>query len=223
MRGIQRFVSAYPRRARVLAVGAAVGVVALLLARANPMHLIFLQDHPLSVSGALVPANLLLFLTFVLLLPSSRGGWPEASREAEPAAGRRIGPVAFLAGAAVLMLYCGGALALETPDALVRRGHDLAGDVYTPDGRYELRVFHWDYYGAGEDEWEVLVERRGAIQFLAVDAGCLSETVTSYRGVVSFEAGHASLATDGGAVDIEFDPRTMRVTTPLPAELCPDD
>jgi hypothetical protein len=130
--------------------------------------------------------------------------------------------LAFAAVFSVMVLYCGGALVLENPDALVRRGHDLAGDVYTPDRRYQLRVFRWEF-GPGQDEWDVLVERRGTIRFVAVEAGCLSATVTSYRGVESFEAGYARLATDAGVIDIEFDAQTMHVRAPVPARLCPDE
>jgi hypothetical protein len=130
--------------------------------------------------------------------------------------------VAFFAAAAAMVLFCGGALALESPDAFVRRGHDLAGDVYTADGRYELRIFRWDS-GIGPYEWDVLVERRGTIRFVAVDAGCLSTMATSYRGVASFEPGHAQLLTDSGVFDISFDTKTMHVTHPLPAELCPGE
>jgi hypothetical protein len=192
-----------------------VGAGTLLLARTNPMHLVLLQDHPLSANGALVPASLLTILALTLLSPAAQVTGPAA----KPRAGRRL---ALLVWAAAVVLFCGGVLVLESPAALVRRGHDLAGDVYTADGRYELRVFHFDV-GAGQDEWDVLVERRGAIRFLAVDAGCLAAEVTSYQGIESFEAGHARLATSAGPVDIEFDTQTMRVTTPVPARLCPDE
>ncbi|WP_213013136.1 hypothetical protein [Paractinoplanes toevensis] len=125
-------------------------------------------------------------------------------------------------GAFVPGLFLGSGLFLASPDAAVRRGHDLAGDVYTADRRYELRVFHWDF-GPGQDEWQVLVERRGPLRFVAVDAGCVSATVTSYRSVDAFEPGHARLTTDTGVIDIRFDAQTMHVTDPIPGELCPGD
>ena len=214
MHAIQQFATSHPQRARVLAGASMAGAIALLLARTNPMHLVFLQDHPPSATAALVPSSLLVVLGLTLLFPSG----PAAG----PVARRRSGPLAVLAWVAAVVLFGGGAVALENPDAMVRRGHDLAGDVYTADGRYELRIFHWDY-GAGRGEWDVLVERRGPIRFRAVEAGCLSAAVTSYRGVESFEPGHARLTTDAGAIDVEFDPETMRVTVPVPARNCPDE
>lgn len=111
---------------------------------------------------------------------------------------------------------------MENPDSFVRRGHHIAGDVYTADGRYELRVFQWSS-GAGPFMWDVLVERRGRFRFVAVDAGCLSATVTTYRGIESFAPGHARLLTDSGVVDVRFDTQTMYISGPVPAELCPDD
>lgn len=177
-----------------------------MLARTNPMHLTFLQDHPPSANEAFVPAALLMYLAVTLLY------WSE----------RRTKPVTAAMSVAVLALFCGGSLALDNPDALVRRGHDLAGDVYTADGHYELRVFRWDS-GAGPFEWQILIERRGTVRFAAVDAGCLDATVTTYRRIESFEPGRARLLTDNSVVDVRFDTKTMQVTAPVPTELCPDD
>jgi hypothetical protein len=122
----------------------------------------------------------------------------------------------------VIVLFCGGGLALESQDAFVQRGHDLAGDAYTADGRYELRIFSWES-GTGSFEWDVLVERRGAVRFVAVDAGCISASVTTYRGIESFEPGHARLIVGSGVVDVQFDTESMHLMAQVPAELCPTD
>jgi hypothetical protein len=190
----------------VLAAVALAGAAALVLARTNPMHLTFLQDHPPSANEAFVPATLLMYLALTLLY------WSDG----------RTRLATVLVSVAVMVFFCGGGLTLENPDAFVRRGHDIAGDVYTADGRYELRVFRWGS-GAGPFEWEVLVERRGTVRFVAVDAGCLDATVTTYRGIESFEPGRARLLAGSGVVDVRFDAKTMHVTAPVPAELCPDD
>jgi hypothetical protein len=190
----------------VVAAAALAAAIALVLARTNPMHLIFLQDHAPTINESFMPAILLVYAALALLaLADGR---------------KRL--VTALVSVAVIVLFCGGGLALETPDAHVRRGHHIAGDVYTPDGRYELRVFQWSS-GAGPYEWDVLVERRGRLRFEAVDAGCLSTEVTTYRGIESFEPGHAQLLTSNGVVDVRFDTQTMHITAAIPSELCPDD
>jgi hypothetical protein len=165
-----------------------------------------LQDHSPTVNESFVPAILLMYSALALLALAD---------------GRKRLATA-LVSVAVMVLFCGGGLTLENPDAFVRRGHHITGDVYTPDGRYELRVFQWNS-GAGPYRWDVLVERRGRLRFVAVDAGCLSTTVTTYRGVESFEPGHARLRTGSGVVDVRFDAQTMHITLPVPTELCPDD
>jgi hypothetical protein len=205
-RRIRQLAETHPRQARVLAAVALAGAAVLVLARTNPMHLTFLQDHPLSANEAFVPATLLMCLALALL------SWSGGRRRLVPA----------LVSVAVLVLFCGGGLALESPDAFVRRGHDLAGDAYTADGRYELRIFSWQS-GTGPFAWDVRVERRGAVRFVAVDAGCFSASVTIYRGIESFEPGHARLITGSGLVDVRFDTQSMHVTAPVPAELCPND
>jgi hypothetical protein len=206
VRRIKQLAASHPRTARVLAAVASAGAAALVLARTNPMHLTFLQDHPPSANEAFVPAALLMCLALALLYYSES----------------RTRPATVSVSVAVLVLFCGGGLTLENPDAFARRGHDIAGDRYTPDGRYELRIFRWGP-GAGPFEWDVRLERRGKVRFVAVDAGCVSATVTTYRGIESFEPGHARLMTDSGVVDVGFDAETMHVTTPVPAELCPDN
>ncbi|MEV6344316.1 hypothetical protein [Actinoplanes sp. NPDC051851] len=191
-----------PRRVRVAAAAALTVAVVLVLARTNPMHLTFLQDHPLSGNWAFGTASLLMVLALELF------SWT---------VGRLA---AVLVSVVVIALICGGGFFLESPASFVRRGHDLAGDAYTADGRYELRIYSWDY-ADGPSEWQVLVERRGTFRFVATDAGCLAASATTYQGIASFEPGRARLTTSDGTVDIRFDPDTMRVTTPIPAALCP--
>ena len=178
----------------------------LVLVRTNPMHLTFLQDHPLSANEAFLPATLLMCLALALL------SWSSGRRQL----------VTALVSVAAVVLFCGGGLALESPEAFVQRGHDLADDAYTADGRYELRIFSRESEN-GPFEWEVRVERRGAVRFVAVDAGCFSSSVTTYRGIESFKPGHARLITSSGVIDVRFDTESIHVTAPIPAELCPND
>lgn len=89
---IKQLGASHPRWSRLLAAVALVGAAALVLARANPMHLIFFQDHPPSANESFVPATLLMYVALTLL--ALAGGW------------NRV--VTALVSVAVLVVFCGG-------------------------------------------------------------------------------------------------------------------
>ncbi|WP_030437716.1 hypothetical protein [Actinoplanes subtropicus] len=77
---------------------------------------------------------------------------------------------------------------------------------------------------AGIDEWvwDVVVERWSGLRFKPVYAGCLYSRQAIFRAVPPIGAGHVTVATDHGPIDVRFDPPTMRLTTRIPAGLCGD-
>jgi hypothetical protein len=102
-------------------------------------------------------------------------------------------------------------------DASSGRG-ELVGTAVSADGRYQVRILHWQAV-LGEDGWDVVVQRRDGLRTTDGYAGCLFEEST-YQGIQSVEAGSVRIATAQGPISITFDPATMVVTEGIPADLC---
>jgi hypothetical protein len=93
----------------------------------------------------------------------------------------------------------------------------LIDSAFSADGRYEVRVFNW-HAMLGEDGWDFVIRRRdGAGAYV----GCMySEFGAYYEAVRSVDAGSVRITVYEGTVSFAFDPETMRVTRPIPADLC---
>lgn len=204
MRRLEQFALSRPRAAYALAGAAVVAAFVLILVHENPLNLIVLQDHPIRPMAVWPPVALLIIAAGSLAIPR----------------GRRSSRAAVVAMVATGVLFCGGAATLDGTVFIVGRGSDLVGHAYAADGRYEVRVFHSPVIAENGDEWDVVVQRRDGLRFVPGYAGCLYSAVSRYRGIQSIEAGRTRLTTDHGVVDIRFDPATMRVTTPIPSDLC---
>lgn len=186
--------------------------LALLLASAywNVPHLVVLRDHPLSAVIFWPAAWVLLAAAVTLLLP----------------AGRRSGPaVGLVFGVTGLVVICGSDRDLGLASSFVGGGSanasgELVDSVSSADGRYQVQVFHWQAV-LGEDGWDFVVQRRDGLRGGEAYAGCLfSEGSARYQRIEVVEAGTVRIATDEGPVSLAFDPKTMHVTRPIPADLC---
>jgi hypothetical protein len=121
---------------------------------------------------------------------------------------RRSRPItALVFGVTGLLLLCFGGYRFvlnylrfdDSPD----RG-ELVEHVSSPDGRFEVRVFHWQAV-LGEDGWDFVVQRRDAVRGVHAYAGCVFRK--DYGEIKSVEAGSVHIDFDGDPIDIAFDPR----------------
>ncbi|MEV6599270.1 hypothetical protein AB0M36_20815 [Actinoplanes sp. NPDC051346] len=184
---------------------------ALLLALAywNVADLVVLQDHPLPTLIFLPAMWVMLAVAVTLRIPSDRRS-------------RRTTTRVF--GATGLVMLCSGCLgsAVAFFDVGPSGRHaDQIDHMSSADGRYQVKVFHWQAM-LGEDGWDVVIQRRDGLRGVEAYAGCLySEASGNYSGVQSVEAGAVRIATDEGPISIVFDPKTMHVTQRIPVDLCP--
>jgi hypothetical protein len=176
--------------------------ILLSLAWWNVGNLIFLEDHPLRLAVCWPAVCVLLGSAAVLLVP------PGHRRRATV-------PVAVV----TLVVFCAGGVGLAAASFFVWRGGNLVDRAYSADGRYEVRVLHWTAM-LGEDGWDVVVQRRDGLRFVAAYAGCLFSDVAGYNEIQSVEAGRVRIATDEGVVNVWFDSETMHLTERIPADLC---
>ncbi|MET8150146.1 hypothetical protein ACIBSW_08500 [Actinoplanes sp. NPDC049668] len=181
-------------------------MVVLLSVRWNTAHLVVLQDHPLPSLIFWPAVWVLLGSAVTLLIPSSR---------------RNLAAAALAFGAAGFAVLCGGVVALifgifhdSSPSG------ELVDHASSADGRYEVRVLHWQSV-LGEDGWDVAIQRRDGLRFVEANAGCLfSEESGDYHSIESVEAGSVRIITDEGPISIAFNPTTMQITKRIPADLC---
>jgi hypothetical protein len=196
------------RRARTLAGVALSAALVLALVYVNVADLLWLQDHPLPTLIFWPVVWVLLTAAVVLLIPPDR----------------RTRPVTALVFGAVglLLLGVGGYRAVRSAlpvDDSADRG-ELVDHASSADGRYEIRVFHWQAV-LGEDGWDFVVQRRDRLRGVSAYAGCLfGEESGDYTGIQSVGAGSVRIATEDRLVDVAFEPDTMRVTQRIPEDLC---
>jgi hypothetical protein len=186
--------------------------LALLLALVywNVADLVVLREHPLSALIFWPAAWVLLAAAVTLLIP----------------AGRRSGPaVGLVFGVTGLVVVCGSDRDFGLASSFVGGGSanadgELVDSVSSADGRYQVQVFNWKAV-LGEDGWDVVIQRRDGLRGGEAYAGCLfSEGAARYERIQAVEAGTVRIATDRGPISITFDPKTLRVTRPIPVDLC---
>ena len=194
-------------RAQVLASVALVSVAVLVSVYWNVAHLIVLQDHPLP-RLVFWPAVWLLLGTAVTLLTP-----PEQRSRANTV-------WSFSATAVVVVFGAGIVLAVGVLSDHSSGSGELVDTAVSADGRYQVRILHWQAV-LGEDGWDVVVQRRDGLRSTDGYAGCLfSESSGAYTEIQSVEAGSVRIATEQGPISIAFDPATMVVTKRIPVDLC---
>ena len=201
MRKLRAFAAS--RRGELSLTGAAASMAVLMMLMSwNVANLIFLQDHPLPLVICWPVVCVLLGSAALLLVPPGR---------------RRRATV--LVVVVTVVVFCAGGVGFPVASMFFGRSGDLVDRAFTDDGRYEVRILHWTAV-LGEDGWDVVVERRDGPRFMAAYAGCLFSEVAGYNEIQSVEAGRARIATDEDVIEIRFNPETMRLTEPIPADLC---
>ncbi|MGK5682534.1 hypothetical protein [Actinoplanes sp. URMC 104] len=194
-------------RTQALAGVALVSVGVLVSAYWNVARLAILRDHPVP-GWVFWPATWLLLGTAVtLLMPAERRT-------------RTVTALTFGVTAVVVAFAAGIALVAGVlSDSSSRRG-ELVDTAVSADGRYQVRIRHWQAM-LGEDGWDVVVQRRDGPGTTERFAGCLfAESSGDYERVRSVEPGTVRIATERGPISIAFDPATMAVTKRIPADLC---
>ncbi|MBU2663986.1 hypothetical protein KOI35_10845 [Actinoplanes bogorensis] len=195
------------RPAWTAAAVALLSAVALATAYWNVFHLVVLRDHPLPLVVFWPALWLLLAAAVALMIPS----W------------RRTRPVvAAVFGGTGVVVVCGGTFRLVLAILFSSSaGHgELVDQATSADGRYEVRVLHWQA-ALGEDGWDVVIHRQDGVGYVETYGGCIySESAGNYTGIESIEPGAVRLTTDDGPVSLLFDPETMKVTRRIPTELC---
>jgi hypothetical protein len=193
-------------RAQALAGVALVSVAVLASVYWNVASLIVLQDHPLPWLVFWPSIWLLLGTAVTLLTPSGQRS-------------RTAAAVSFAATAMVVLFSAGIVLAVGVLSDSSGSG-ELVDSANSVDGRYQVRVLHWQAM-LGEDGWNVVVQRRDGLRTKDGYAGCLfAENSGAFEQIQSVEAGSVQIATEQGPISITFDPESMVVTKRIPMELC---
>jgi hypothetical protein len=210
MREIQQNMAPLPPRTWAPARAGVAFLSAVLLVSAywNAAGLVVLHDHPLPTLIFLPAMWVLLALAVTMLIPSDL----------------RDGPaIAWAFGGTGLFVLLAGGVGLVA--AILGAGPsgrhgDRVGVLPSADGRYQAEVYQWQGV-LGEPGWDVFIYRRDGLRGTEAYAGCLySEASATYTAIQSIQAGSVRIATETGPVSIAFHPETMRVTQPIPADLC---